>query len=674
LTQLSLAYVLHLHLHCRAMARSLLIVLLILPYLVSSVSLSLHRLHEPANLDEELHRLHQAQPHEPKREDDPIPWYANVSMFHFPALYSMDVEGPQLLSSLAKSTAEYILVEFYAPWCPHCQHFAPEFERLSLDIHRRHEKPVRNAALTPKILTATVDCLKFAATCADWNVKGYPTLRWGKRSDWLTTDAPHALDTIDAEPMDAVSVADWINQKLSIKLDPSRVSRAELFPNGNVGPLEVKSPQPAQAQADAWDAQLAAALMVHVALGDGPLRGQKKDALLNLVGLLSTHFPEADSQRPCQKSFETLSIKLHSESSSVLHVDPDDLEKSWQPCGVPYSSYAHGWHGCRGTWPGKRGFTCGLWTLFHMLAAQSNDTDAKQHFQYLHDTVKEMFRCKECREHFMEIPLPSSSVAKPLTRRDLQLWWWNAHNIVNRRVMQIESKFQDADPGFPKLSWWPSKEVCPTCRSTAGSSLMGLGKVKEPASVDDAQLHEGFDLAELVSFLDMFYGANRSEPVVQGHGSLIRSDKKRLASLVDEAKMHVSIDERGDFAMMEENAQASRAKDASSENPCSSLGCNSHTCAWASGAVISRVVAKRGCSNAVAVGSGADETVGSKIVTLRDCVHAVKAQSSSCTGEFQLHKDLLTCSCVPAGGSCTEHDDANVCRYQIRAETVNQRV
>lgn len=120
---------------------------------------------------------------------------------------------------------------------------------------------------------------------------------------------------------------------------------------------------------------------------------------------------------------------------------------------------------------------------------------------------------------------------------------------------------------------------------------------------------------------------------------------------------------------------------ATDDNPCSYLGCNSHTCAWASGGVITRVMAKKACSNAVALGSSdgikpADGTsagtvltagVGgaTKVATLKDCLNLVRSQTSTCSGHFQLHKDSYTCSCVPAGATCMESEDEKVCRYQV---------
>jgi len=510
LAQDPLPYALHIHLLCTNMLSSLFIVVALLPNLVASTAVAIQK--------------HQAA--QPMVKTDDLPWYVKVSFSHFASLYTEDVQGPHLLATVANSTAEYILIDFYAPWCPHCRHFAPEFERLSLAMKRLHEKHVRAAKQPPKILTGTVDCVMFAATCKQWNVTGYPTLRWGKRSDWLAMDAVRNLAKVETkDPLDAESVAGWINTKLSSEgfspeIDPSHIPRKSLFPMpANVVVLSATG-HAQQARADVWDAQLAAALFLRDMLGD-TLSGDKKAVMLDFVDLLKTKFPEVDGQSQCRKSFETLSTLLRANGTQApIRIDPDTLEKTWQPCSVPYNEYAHGFRMCRGTWPGRRGMTCGLWTLIHMLAAQSDDASATKTFQTLHDLIDKFFTCKECRENFLKTPTPSR--AKTLTRRDLQLWWWNAHNIVNRRVMEIEAKFEDADPGYPKVAWFPSRVVCPTCHGTSstgsafisasGSAFMKTWKINEPASIEDAKLHEGFDLVEVGSFLDTFYGAQSNSP------------------------------------------------------------------------------------------------------------------------------------------------------------------
>ena len=56
-------------------------------------------------------------------------------------------------------------IEFYAPWCPHCQKLAPTWDTL----YRRNKE---------KLNVARVDCTSKAGepVCIRFGVKGFPTL------------------------------------------------------------------------------------------------------------------------------------------------------------------------------------------------------------------------------------------------------------------------------------------------------------------------------------------------------------------------------------------------------------------------------------------------------------------------------------------------------------------
>jgi len=146
------------------------------------------------------------------------------------------------------------------------------------------------------------------------------------------------------------------------------------------------------------------------------------------------------------------------------------------------------------------------------------------------------------------------------------------------------------------------------------------------------------------------------------------------------AVVRVAIDKHSHMQKLEVPEVALTEEDETTtdpKNPCSSLGCNSHKCAWASGGSIKRLVAKKACSNAVTVKGnmpaaaldangqvpGGFNAGPVAIVTLRDCMHAVA--NDSCSGSFQMHKDTNECSCVPAGASCAETDNESICRFQI---------
>lgn len=69
-----------------------------------------------------------------------------------------------------KNSEHVWMVEFYAPWCGHCQALKPKYISAA-------KKAKKEADLYGGIKLGAVDCTKEQALCAKYGVKGYPTLK-----------------------------------------------------------------------------------------------------------------------------------------------------------------------------------------------------------------------------------------------------------------------------------------------------------------------------------------------------------------------------------------------------------------------------------------------------------------------------------------------------------------
>lgn len=84
------------------------------------------------------------------------------------------------------TVAEYetVLVEFFAPWCGHCQQLAPEYETAA-------------TKLKGTVSLAKVDCTVNSETCGRFGVNGYPTLKiFRNGEDFAAYDGPRSADGI----------------------------------------------------------------------------------------------------------------------------------------------------------------------------------------------------------------------------------------------------------------------------------------------------------------------------------------------------------------------------------------------------------------------------------------------------------------------------------------------
>lgn len=419
------------------------------------------------------------------------PWFSELNSFPFPSVASTQLNPDSFdwtsPNSWQGSCTKYALINFYAPWCPHCQHFAPEFERLSKEL-ADDKYPASQA-----VFTGSVDCVEFADLCHLWNVTGYPTLRFGTCEQWFMPNATAHLQHINFQLNTAEKVAVWINDNSDVTINISQILSQENFGQQVQNPTQVPSSE--VLDSTVGDVQIAVALLFRHAFATHDFQGERRQVLLDFIHLLADRLPElgstAHGSTPCRTSLQELHSELTANNASFMtdrpiywgsseteqFVDPNKVEEHWRLCDTDWQDYASGWVGCRGTWPGTRGYTCGVWSLIHTLArASANDASISNSvMKYDHDKIRAMlwyfFDCNGCRDHFFQIPVSEEDVADAASN---QLWWWFAHNMVNDRLGKLESSGHSGDPNFPHVQW-PTAEQAPNCRHTPEAmSLLSL--------------------------------------------------------------------------------------------------------------------------------------------------------------------------------------------------------
>ncbi|CAH0367754.1 unnamed protein product [Pelagomonas calceolata] len=383
------------------------------------------------------------------------------TLFKGPGVTILDRQGVQAIRN-DKSGATGWVVAFYAPWCGHCRHYAPEFKKFGAALQGH-----------PNIKAGAVSCTAERKACDENAVKGYPTVKsfgvLGHDIVLKRHQSKDLLELVRSKQTDA-AFAGLVKPRWSE--EPPKVISAPT-PQSPYDKIMATALPPPKLRAAPSTIDAAASLrflLENVFVGDRTLTEEKSVALRGVLAAVARASPEITvasaisiclQQQPSPTSTDWASW-LEEDGVVTCHDQTTRVQrKRWTSRCDPEGK------GTDGT-----AYTCGLWGLFHGLVQSLNARDglsavrASMHF----------FGCEECRDHFLEM-YDSCRYGRCDADADASLWLWRAHNVVNARTHgHVEDGYITANTPDNAAAFWafPSVEQCADCRDGKKWDLDGV--------------------------------------------------------------------------------------------------------------------------------------------------------------------------------------------------------
>jgi protein disulfide-isomerase A1 len=94
----------------------------------------------------------------------------------------VDLTSDNFQSTIEKNS--YVLVSYTAPWCGHCKNLKPEFAKAATELKEK------------KIVLGNIDCTVEKDLCAQYQVQGYPTIKWFSKGQAQDYEAGRSKEDI----------------------------------------------------------------------------------------------------------------------------------------------------------------------------------------------------------------------------------------------------------------------------------------------------------------------------------------------------------------------------------------------------------------------------------------------------------------------------------------------
>ncbi|CEG38808.1 protein disulfide-isomerase domain [Plasmopara halstedii] len=397
------------------------------------------------------------------------------------------------------------IVDFYHPFCPHCKQFAP----LYFDLAAYYKEK-------GTLYVGAISCMDHVK-CRRVGITGFPTLmtlNFDKRNPKMENKRIIGTHTIQEvkDYVDSVIAEVTFNttgvwppgykskeakekeeaEKKAEKeknagnsTDASKGQDDIVFPNVTEPAIWEESTLPMNQTTRIQDAASAFVfgLKQGVFMAGDVMEGDEFDALKNWLKVVSETFPGAINRKIIRPLYEKVKEK------ELLDFDTwDSTVKQWQEGSVAAfkseeASYnftnisVPEWQrlnnlflGQGATYQACASYTCGQWTMFHMLTLNPPETGTRSAdlmvsvVASIRRFMKHFFGCADCRDHFLKentieaVKKIQDAEDKPLV---LRRWLWEQHNSVNKRLHH---------------PIWPKPEICPTCGTEAAWELVEVDK------------------------------------------------------------------------------------------------------------------------------------------------------------------------------------------------------
>ncbi|CAK4641685.1 hypothetical protein LEN26_008956 [Aphanomyces euteiches] len=382
------------------------------------------------------------------------------------------------------------LLDFYAPWCPHCQHFAPHYETIS-----------GYYANSPLVRTGAVDCSTQDALCSEHEILGYPTMKLIHGDKFVVTMPPSGkIKTFK-------SVVKWVEatldeHNLTSGVDINDIDDKEKMKNLRAQTETTLAPKSLESTGDIRVARLrdaghalALSLDTGMFLGSNKLESHRYATAEKWLQVLSSRFPLQANR----DVLVTLLYRFQSQSSWTMP-EWKTLIATWKTDSIgqtyPKDLFS------RKQWDICTTYTCGIWQLFHSLTVTSPSTGGKSSENNvlvaftIRDFVQNFFGCEVCVVHFTQANPDSTLAAIGKTsdsHSSLVLWLYHMHNSVNARTNHDR---------FP-----PAKD-CPSCfdkGTVVEANVVKFMKEIYTVADSDALIHRPFEAMASAGYSGVSY-------------------------------------------------------------------------------------------------------------------------------------------------------------------------